>query len=260
MAQNVTLSIITINLNNRDGLQKTIESVVSQSFNDYEWIVIDGGSTDGSRELIEQYAQRFSFWVSEPDTGIYNAMNKGIRVAKGEYLLFLNSGDYLYGNDILERVFEKDHTADILYGYMVEGSGSCLHSAMMKPVLYWTDFIGNTLPHQSSFIKRELFEEIGDYDESYRISADAKFFIKAIVWGKSTYEFIPEKIAIFQGGGVSNSKLRVEERDVRLQNEMFPKMIMDDYQTLVNLRKIKKNKVLRKIFTLLSLIANRVSR
>ena len=83
------LSIITVNLNNREGLQKTIDSVVNQTFRDFEWIVIDGGSTDGSKELIEQYADHFAYWVSEPDKGIYNAMNKGIKVAKGEYLQFL---------------------------------------------------------------------------------------------------------------------------------------------------------------------------
>ena len=90
------LSIITINLNNREGLQKTIESVISQTFRDFEWIVIDGGSTDGSAELIKQYAAHFAYWVSESDKGIYNAMNKGIRQAKGEWLQFLNSGDQLY--------------------------------------------------------------------------------------------------------------------------------------------------------------------
>ena len=90
------LSIITVNLNNRDGLQRTIDSVVSQTFTDYEWIVIDGGSTDGSRELIGQHQDRFAYWCSEPDKGIYNAMNKGIAHAKGEWLQFLNSGAWLY--------------------------------------------------------------------------------------------------------------------------------------------------------------------
>ena len=89
------LSIITVNLNNRDGLKKTIDSVISQTFKDFEWIVIDGGSTDGSRELIEQYVNHFAYWVSEPDKGVYNAMNKGVKKAKGEYLQFLNSGDWL---------------------------------------------------------------------------------------------------------------------------------------------------------------------
>ena len=112
----MTLSIITVNLNNRDGLLRTIESVISQTFKDFEWIVIDGGSTDGSKELIEQYADHFAYWVSEPDTGIYNAMNKGIKMAKGEYMQFLNSGDFLRSSTILYDVFSIMPKADIIYG------------------------------------------------------------------------------------------------------------------------------------------------
>ena len=255
------LSIITINFNNRSGLLKTIESVISQTFKDYEWIVIDGGSTDGSRELIERYADHFSYWVSEPDKGVYNAMNKGIRRAKGDYLLFLNSGDCLYDSHVLQTVLGIEHMADILYGYMiVEGSDTVPNAALMKPVLYWTDFIGNTLPHQASFIRRALFEKYGLYDESYKIAGDAKFFIKAIVWEKATYEFIPEKVAVFQSGGISSDSMRFEERDVRLRNEMFPKMVVDDYKDIVTLRRIKNNRVLRKFYTLLSKVAEKVSR
>ena len=255
------LSIITINYNNRDGLLKTIESVIAQTFKDYEWIIIDGGSTDGSRELIEQNAEHFSYWVSEPDNGVYHAMNKGIKVAKGEYLLFLNSGDWLYDGRVLQTILGKEHTADILYGYMlIEENGTICHSAMMKPVLHWTDFIGNTLPHQASFIKRGLFEKCGLYDESYRIAGDTKFFIKAIVWEKATYEFIPERISVFQAGGISSDSKRFEERDVRLRNEMFPKMVLDDYKEIVALRRIKNNRVLRKFYTLLSKVAQTVSR
>ena len=111
------LSIITVNLNNRDGLQKTIDSVICQTFRDFEWIVIDGGSTDGSKELIEQYADHFAYWVSEPDKGIYNAMNKGIKVAKGEYLQFLNSGDSLWNETTLQGVVPFfSGTTDIFYG------------------------------------------------------------------------------------------------------------------------------------------------
>lgn len=90
------LSIITVNLNNKDGLQKTIESVISQTCKDFEWIIIDGGSVDGSKDIIEKYSKEIDYWVSESDQGIYHAMNKGILRSHGEYLLFLNSGDYLF--------------------------------------------------------------------------------------------------------------------------------------------------------------------
>lgn len=259
---NPTLSIITVNFNNRDGLQKTIDSVVAQSFRDFEWIVIDGGSTDGSRELLEQYAGHFSYWVSEPDKGIYNAMNKGIKVAVGKYLLFLNSGDWLADEDALRDVFDVSRTADILYGYMVSKSvdGPICNEGMMKSVLYWYDFLGNTLPHQSCFIARRLFERFGLYDETYKIAADNKFLIQAIVWGKATYDFIPRVVAVFEGDGISAGDARLEERDVRLRNEMFPKMVLDDCRDLMTLRKVKGNKILRKFYTLLSIIAEKVSR
>ena len=256
------LSIITINFNNCSGLNKTIESVISQTFNDYEWIVIDGGSTDGSRELLEQYANHFSYWVSEKDNGVYNAMNKGIKVARGEYILFLNSGDWLADKDVLYFVFSCPHSADILYGYMRCHSvdGPLGNEGMMKPTLYWYDFIGNTLPHQSSFIAKRLFDRFGLYDETYRIASDNKFFIRAIVWEKSTYEFIPHLISVFEGGGLSANDDRFVERDVRLRNEMFPKLVIDDRQEMITLRKIKSHRVLRKLYSVLSAVADRLSK
>ena len=100
------LSVITINFNNRDGLRKTIESVVKQTYKDFEYIIIDGGSTDGSVDVIKEYADKIDYWVSEPDKGIYNAMNKGIDVAKGEYCIFMNSGDVFFSNDVYNEVYE----------------------------------------------------------------------------------------------------------------------------------------------------------
>lgn len=252
------LSIITINYNNCDGLKKTIDSVLSQTFTDYEYIIIDGGSTDGSREVIESVKDRLAYWCSEPDKGVYNAMNKGIAKAKGEYLQFLNSGDYLYNAHVLQKVFGKERNADILYGYMiVEGSSLASSNAMMKSKLFWDDFIGNTLPHQASFCKRSLFVKFGGFDETYKIASDTKFFIKTVVWEKSSYEFIPEKIAMFQPGGISSSDDRFYERDVKLRNEMFPKMVVDDYPIIHAFRKIQKHTILRKCYTLLSIIADK---
>ena len=110
------LSIITVNFNNVEGLRKTAESIVSQTFQDFEWIVIDGGSTDGSKELIEQYSDRIAYWCSEKDSGIYNAMNKGVRYAKGEYINFMNSGDCFADSSVLSDVSERLLDNVILYG------------------------------------------------------------------------------------------------------------------------------------------------
>ena len=251
------LSIITINYNNLEGLKRTFESVICQTWCDYEWIIIDGGSKDGSKEFIEEHQDKYAYWCSEPDNGVYNAMNKGITKARGEYIQFLNSGDYFYDAYVLHKVFGKQRSADILYGYMIyEGDNSICSKKMMKSVLYWNDFIGNTLPHQACFCKKYLFEKYGGFDETYKIAADTKFFIKAIVWEKSSYEFIPEKIAMFQPGGISSSNERFYERDVRLRNEMFPKMVIDDYQTIVTIRRIRRYTILKMCFKLLSKIAN----
>ena len=254
------ISVITINYNNREGLRRTIESVINQTWRDFEYIIIDGGSTDGSRELIEQYKEHLSYWCSEPDKGIYNAMNKGIRHAKGEYLNFMNSGDTFYDNEVLEKVFKEERKADILYGYMIDDkSKTIVNKALMKSVLYWDDFVGNTLPHQSTFSKKHLFDDFGYFDETYKIVADSKFFIKSIVWEKVSYEFIPDIISVYEGGGISDSSILFEERDVRLRSEMFPKMVIDDYSFVSMCRNVKKYSILRKCFTLLSIIANKLN-
>ena len=116
------LSIITINYNNSIGLRKTIESVVSQTDNTFEYIIVDGGSSDGSVDIIKQYADKISQWVSERDGGIYNAMNKGVRMAHGEYIMFLNSGDILYDNNVIGHVLPK-LKADICVGNLVSDKG-----------------------------------------------------------------------------------------------------------------------------------------
>lgn len=220
------LSIITVNLNNRDGLQRTIDSVVNQTFTDYEWIVIDGGSTDGSKELIEQYAMHFAYWCSEPDKGVYSAMNKGIAHAKGEWLQFLNSGDWLYEPQTLEYVFSNIHNAKIIYGKMLRKDGTLNNQDMMKETLHWSDFIYGGLPHQSTFIKRELFDKIGLYDEKLKAVSDWKFFVTAIVYNKIPYIYIPKIISIYEGDGISD--IIGQEERAKEKINLFPAMILDD--------------------------------
>ncbi|MCC6690867.1 MAG: glycosyltransferase, partial [Bacteroidia bacterium] len=132
------LSVISINLNNRLGLEKTIKSVIDQSFQDFEYIVIDGASTDGSIDVIKANADKFSYWVSEKDKGIYHAQNKGIAHANGEYLLFLNSGDYLYSSNVLQTFFSKNYSEDILYGDLMldNGGGKPTYLSSPNPITY----------------------------------------------------------------------------------------------------------------------------
>lgn len=226
------LSIITINYNGCDGLQKTIDSVISQTFRDFEWIVIDGGSTDGSRELIERYADHFSFWVSEPDKGVYNAMNKGIRIAKGDYLQFLNSGDWLYDESSLERCFSHPFTSDIVYGdvLFVKNDGLLEKSCFPNP-LTLRYFYRRSLGHNASFIKRELLQK-DMYDERFKIVSDWAFFLKQALENRH-FEYIDETVSCFDTNGISSVNLELvnQERKVVL-NEVLPDMLLLDYKRM----------------------------
>ncbi len=229
------LTIITVNFNHLDGLLRTIESVVNQTFTDYEWIVVDGGSTDGSRELLEQYKNHFAWWCSEPDTGVYNAMNKGLSHAAGEYVNFMNSGDMFATPIILEEIFSKRHTASVLYGLMMRENinGVVFHPSMMKPNLRWFDFFNCTLCHQSTFTKREMFEKYGSFDESFRAYADWRHFAQMIAIGKESTEFIPKKISIYEGGGISETDdVLCRNELMRIRADVYPNISDEEYRDL----------------------------
>lgn len=230
------IDIITINLNNKAGLEKTIESVLSQTaFNRINYIIIDGGSTDGSRELIEEYQDKLFYWISEKDKGIYNAMNKGLRQATSEYCLFLNSGDYLSSVDCLEKALKYLDGTDILYGNEIKEkvlcttanrdpfewckhnpllydiySKSVIHHKNRKPVVYpdvLTEefFMNESLPHQSTFINTELLKQ-HPYEEKYKIISDWKFLREAWKSG-CTYKHIPVTVSVFNLDGFSSHNL-----------------------------------------------------
>ena len=225
------LSVITINLNNADGLRKTIESVVSQTFSDYEYIVLDGGSKDDSVDIIKQYADRITFWVSEPDKGIYSAMNKGILQAKGEYCLFLNSGDYLVNKHILEKVFSLNLDTDI-FCTLDFGKNS------VEDITFY-DFLYKSLKHQSMFIKTNLFYKISLYDERYKIISDWIFYTLAIVKYNCSLAFYPFDLSVSQPGGISwtDGNTMRRERELFLQ-EHFP-YFKKDYESLWQYRTSK---------------------
>jgi len=232
------LSIITINFNNAEGLRKTIESVVSQTFTDFEYIIIDGGSTDGSVDIIKQYADKITYWVSEPDKGIYNAMNKGILQAKGEYLNFMNSGDCFYSPTVLTEIFEKyNFTESVVTGNRIEVLWEKTErfsegiKVLNNGKITLLSLLKDTIHHQCSFIKRELFEKYGLYDESYKIVSDWIFFLKTIgIYGEKI-NYINEIVAIVDYSGISiiQDKERDTER-LRAIDEFVPKSILNDYE------------------------------
>lgn len=221
------LSIITINYNNRDGLQKTIDSVISQIYKDFEWIIIDGGSTDGSKELIERYADYMTYWVSEPDKGIYNAMNKGILVSQGEYLLFLNSGDCLYDMGVIKKVIPLLCGKDIYVGY--EQLSSCpnkqikdIYDFTPEGVVHRLVFKG--IPHQATFFHRNVFSVYGMYREDKQILSDLWVLYRSLVFGCATIVALPIIISIYDTTGISITRkdlLLREQEDLLKENPRF---------------------------------------
>lgn len=221
------LSIITINYNNREGLQKTIESVVNQTWQEFEYIVIDGGSTDGSVDVIKQYSDRIDYWVSEPDKGIYHAMNKGIDVAKGEYCNFMNSGDCLYENTTLENIKDELENISIINGKTIFDNG---WTVFPPKVLSLNFFLKDTINHQSSFIETKLLKRY-KYDEKYKIVSDWKFWINTLIFDNCSYRTTDTVIALSDSNGLSltNHALRIQENKMVL-NELVPERILCDYQ------------------------------
>ena len=222
------LSIITINYNNSDGLRKTIESVVNQTYRDYEYIIIDGGSTDESVEVIKEHADKIDYWVSEKDKGIYNAMNKGVQVAHGKYCQFLNSGDVLLNNHVLEDVFHQGFSSDIVCGHIVTNGKRGMTAPQDVTMNY---FLRGSLPHPSSFIKKDLFD-VHAYDERFKIAGDWEFFVYHLIERNASYQAIDIEVADFDTTGIS-SVTPQNERDFALRCEVLerilPPRIRNDY-------------------------------
>ena len=251
------LSIITINLNNAEGLRKTIESVVTQTFTDYEYIIIDGGSTDESVEVIKQYADKITYWVSEPDKGIYNAMNKGILKANGEYLLFLNSGDIFFSKKSVKNLIEHSENYDIVYGNIWVINKDEGFVKQYPDELTFGYFIYDTLPHPASLIKKNLFEN-NLYNEELKIVSDWVFFMVSICKNNYSYKHVNEIISIFYYDGLSSQEVN---RDITSKekkeclSENF-KLFLKEYEELNQLRQYKSRINNIKIIKLIKKIRN----
>ena len=175
------LSVITVVYNNVEDIERTIQSVVNQTYLSIEYIIIDGNSTDGTKELINKYVNRLAKFVSEKDHGIYDAMNKGLSIATGDYVLFMNSGDEIYAFDTVEKVFDSEPEADIYYGETemydskINNLGRRRHQT--PEAFNWRSFrYGMNISHQAIYIRRALTEP---YDLNYNLSSDIDWIIRA---------------------------------------------------------------------------------
>ena len=221
------LSIITINLNNSIGLQRTKDSILLQTFQDFEWIVIDGGSTDGSVSVLENCRNRISYFVSEPDHGVYQAMNKGIRQASGTYLLFLNSGDCFANNSVVEYFCAHHDESDFIVGKTAwYGDDLPTERETQKPSPEEEVFslCFSAYPHQATFIRREAFWKYGLYREDFFIASDWYFTVNALMKGTASVSHIPIFVALLEKGGISTRRyqdLSLERKCLIHENPYF---------------------------------------
>ena len=223
-------SIITINYNNRDGLEETIKSVIEQTFEDYQYIIIDGGSTDGSVDVIKKYADKIDYWISEPDKGRYNAMNKGIKQATGEYLNFMNSGDTFHCSSVLHDLYQMDIHDDIITGGFYNKEKGITHIIKPQEVTLLT-MLKETFNHQATFYNIKLFNN-RLYDESYTIQSDAKFNLQSIIFDNCSIKIIDYIVADYDFNGISSNMQMVENEWNQLLKELFPERILMDYENM----------------------------
>jgi glycosyltransferase involved in cell wall biosynthesis len=225
------ISIITINYNNKVGLEDTIKSVVEQTYSDYEHIVIDGDSTDGSKDIATTYKDRLSYYISESDTGVYQAMNKGIRKAAGDYLLFLNSGDTFYQKDVLNSVSKIiEGGLDIYYGNVNFIDGAEAEVKQYPENLTFGFFYKTSLGHPASFIKKSLFENTSYYNETYKIVSDWEFLMLAICKHNATYKHMDVVVSNFETNGMSSTfenRERILQERKQVLNDHFPFLMAD---------------------------------
>ena len=235
------LSIVTINRNNADGLEKTMQSVASQSYKDFEYLVIDGASTDGSVEVIKKMESQFAHlkWISEPDKGIYNAMNKGIRMASGEYVQILNSADCLAAENVIERMLselDKAGNPMIYYGNMVKcypDGRRIVDKCFAGREITMLGMYSGTLNHDPAYIRRDLFDKYGYYDENLKIVSDWKWYLKAIVLGGEKPQYVDMDVTLFDMTGISeniDNKQRIKDERNKVLEELVPASFLHDYK------------------------------
>lgn len=237
------LSIITINYNNAEGLRKTLATVTAQTYRDIEHVIVDAASTDGSVDVIKEYAEKADYpvlWSSKKDKGVYNGMNIGIQRATGDYIQILNSGDIIAAPDVTERMVSAlPEGVSILYGNMLKSydgktiiNKDTCGNGMYTPESFLYFYKG-TLNHDCAYIRRDLFEKYGLYNEEMKICSDWEWYVRAIALGGEKAVYTNIDVTIFDMNGVSesggkNKELIKKERRDYLE-KILPATILHDY-------------------------------
>jgi glycosyltransferase involved in cell wall biosynthesis len=266
------ISIITISKNNVNGLRNTIESVQKQSSNAIEFIVVDGNSTDGSKQLLKDYSDCITISVSEADSGIYNAMNKGIKLATGDYLLFLNSGDYLLNNDVIKNIEAHLHPFDVVSGdLIIEDDKEKQHKLESKDEIDLSFFLNLSLYHQATFISKKMFENYGLYDESFKLGGDYEFFIRIFYKHNANYKHIKTVISYFKTDGISNNPAYAELNSAEAKRAWATNVSERSMEIMKTFQALKESEVYwlfikektsdhyRRLFSILSRIRNKLN-
>lgn len=233
MINSPLVSIVTVSYNEVSTIEQTILSIINQTYPNIEYIIIDGGSTDGTVDVIKKYANKIAYWVSEPDKGIYDAMNKGIAYSHGEYCNFINAGDKFCSSYILKQVMDFNHVADIIVGQDLHiNENNKIVSRSILPQRYnLLHFYITTIPHQSSFIRTSLLKKYY-YDTSLNIVSDWKFYLQSIVLDGCSVAAYNNVIVICNPRGASSDNKQMKEEREKVLKELLPAYIVNDYQYL----------------------------
>lgn len=200
------VSVVTVVYNNLMGIAKTIQSVCEQTYSNLEYIIVDGGSSDGTVDVINRYNARIDFFVSEPDRGIYDAMNKGISLATGDYVIFMNSGDYFTDQNVVTDVFEKAPAgAELIYGDIIAEYGNLSKLIQARPLNKLK--YGMVFSHQALFAKQAILNQ-NKFNLKYRIAADFNFVYQCFV-SRYSFAYVAIPIAHISVGGLSDNNYKV---------------------------------------------------
>lgn len=239
------VSIITVSLNSVNTIEQTILSVINQTFKDYEYIIIDGGSTDGTLDIIKKYQDKISYFVSEKDNGIGNAFNKGILASRGKIIGIINSDDY-YEENTLETIddLDKKHNADFYIGALkyFENNNSKNYIIIYPDNKYNRKnyYLTPRLNHPASFFKKELYQEVGLYKENYKYIMDREF-LKRVSLKNKVGVFTDRVLTNMSSGGVSERKEKMARRE-RL--DLFENKVFGLFLYCIYLLKIKIKKII----------------
>ena len=236
-----TYSIIVVTRNNAEGLGRTLQSIRQLNYGQKETIVIDGASNDNTMDVLAANKDLVTRFVSEKDTGIYNAMNKGIGYVTGDYVVFMNAGDCFAGSNVLSMVNDSD--GDIILGG--ESYGGKVR--MVKPQMSLYDILSMGINHQAVYYRREVLQRYG-FDESYRLIADLKSVVDPLVKEKITVTCVPEILAVCEGGGLSQQRWK----DIRKENRRIIEEVVEPYYKTDYLRFSRINPEMLDDFAVLS--------